>query len=86
MLPENLYFIQFYAVSSDINSQYDDKQHLNPNEEDKSEEEKWQKIFELILYPELKKTLKPQKVENDKERLFVKVTSLPELYKVFERC
>ena len=73
-------------MSLDTNSNYDHSQHLDNKDEDKNGKEKWKEVFELILYPALKKRLLPQKRENDKDQLFIKVTSLPELYKVFERC
>ena len=81
-----LFSTQFYAVSLDTNSNYDNSQHLDNKDEDTDSHDKWKEVFELILYPALKKRLLPQKRENDKDQLFIKVTSLPELYKVFERC
>ena len=80
---------QFYAVKTETDSNYDDSQHTRDKEEDSSDKEnkeKWKEVLELILYPALKKRLLPQKMEHDEEKLFIKVASLPELYKVFERC
>ena len=77
---------QFYAVKTDTDSNYDDSQHSRDKEEASSDKQQWKEVLELILYPALKKRLLPQKMENDEEILFIKVASLPELYKVFERC
>ena len=67
-------------------SNYGDAQHGEDKQDDTSDKEKWKEIFELVLYPMLKKRLLRQKIEKDGEQLFMKVASLPELYKVFERC
>ena len=77
---------QFYSVSTDTDSNYNDSQHIHDKEENSSDKEQWKEILELILYPALKRRLLPQKMEHNEEQLFVKVASLPELYKVFERC
>ena len=70
----------------DPSSNYDDAQHEDDKQDDARDNEKWKEVFELVLYPMLKRRLLPQKIEKDGEQLFMKVASLPELYKVFERC
>lgn len=47
--------------------------------------EEWQWTVEHIIYPTLKKNfLPPRKFAED--NTIVQIASLPELYKVFERC
>ena len=87
VMPFLFCFIQFYAVCSDSDSTYDDCQHTEKkNAEDENAEDVWKVTFETVLYPALKKKLIPQNIQEEKEKLFVQVASLPELYKVFERC
>ena len=79
--------LQFYAVSTDRLSTYDGFQHSNrDNEENESINDAWKSSIELILYPALKKKLLPHKLDCEKQQLLVQIASLPELYKVFERC
>jgi len=74
---------RFYAVSTDENSQFDEKQHEEIDKNNPSETDSWMKIIETVVFPALKSRAKPSKscITN-----FVSVANLPDLYKVFERC
>ena len=72
-------------MSADTNSNYDHEQHSDNKGEEENSNEKWRQVFELTLYPAMKKILLPQK-KCVEEKSFLKITSLPDLYKVFERC
>jgi len=45
----------------------------------------WEHTVEHILFPAIRKLLVPPS-ECERDRTLVQVASLPELYKVFERC
>lgn len=49
------------------------------------DQKEWEKLVEHILYPTIKQFLYPSKDLIDGGAI-VKVTSMPDLYKVFERC
>lgn len=49
------------------------------------ESKEWEKLVEHVLYPSIKQFLYPSKDLIDGGAI-VKVTSMPDLYKVFERC
>lgn len=72
---------RFYAVNTDPQSEYDDKQH----DVEFDAAENWKHVFEHYLYPAMKKTLMPSKICAD-NKTFTCVANLPDLYKVFERC
>jgi len=74
---------RFYAVSTDENSQFDEKQHEEIDKNNPSETDSWMKVIETVVFPALKSRAKPSKscITN-----FVSVANLPDLYKVFERC
>ena len=50
-----------------------------------TDEKEWKWLLEHVLFPNVRKTLLPPK-SFDEESVILQLTSLPELYKVFERC
>lgn len=68
----------FKAICQELAAYYSMFSLLSSQDED-------QLLAETIIYPEIRKSLQPpKKFMND--GTFLKLTSLPELYKVFERC
>ena len=77
---------RFYAMRKFSQSSYDAQQHSeNQDDEEDNESRGWKKITELVVFPAMKKSLKPSKMLSD-NKTFNQVADLPELYKVFERC
>ena len=69
---------RFYAMRKISQSSYDVQQHFEQDGD-------WKKVAELVVFPAMKKMLKPSKILSD-NKTFNQVADLPELYKVFERC
>ncbi|KAL7634271.1 UNVERIFIED_CONTAM: hypothetical protein RMT77_015601 [Armadillidium vulgare] len=68
---------KFYAIPEKI---YED-----PDEEVNDQNENWKWKIEHLIYPALKKYLKPSQTFA-MDTTFLQVANLPDLYKVFERC
>ena len=80
---------RFYAMRKFSQSSYDAQQHSDQSQDDEDPDNEgtggWKKITELVVFPAMKKSLKPSKMLSD-NKTFNQVADVPELYKVFERC
>ena len=79
---------EFYhaSASSDSNFGMDQHEDTESNIEDAGDEiEGWKSVMEQIIFPAMKKFLKPPEFLAQ-NKTFHMVADLPSLYRVFERC
>ena len=79
---------EFYhaSASSDSNFGMDQHEDTESNIEDAGDEiEGWKSVMEQIIFPAMKKFLKPPE-SLSQNKTFHMVADLPSLYRVFERC
>lgn len=76
---------KFYAISTDETSEYNSNQHQEDDSigVNSTSSDNWMRVIEHTLYPAMKAKLLPIRSSANS---IINVASLPDLYKVFERC